>query len=307
MANIRDIAKLTGYSVTTISRVINNHPYVDEKKRQKVLKVIDELNYTPNRTAQNLSYGKTHNLAVILPFVNHPFYSQLLNGILEAAFSRQYKVSLLPTNYDTKLEHQYLEDFAAKSFDGLIVTTRSNHLDDFIPYFQYGPIIFCEETPDGKAPYAAIDLKGSLSESLTYLKEQGIQRLGLTLGRSKRISRNSKLTIQLSREYFPEFDEKNIFWDCCIGEDGVKAAAFFEERGVDGIIAIGDEISAVLLQHWTSSKKPLIIGREDLLISEIMGFSTINHHLKDCGQAAFQLFYENSQEQIKIPYEFIPR
>lgn len=65
MANIRDIAKITGYSVSTISRVINNHPYVDDKKREKVLKVMAELNYVPNRSAQNLSFGKTKNIGVI--------------------------------------------------------------------------------------------------------------------------------------------------------------------------------------------------------------------------------------------------
>lgn len=67
MANIRDIAKITGYSVSTISRVINNHPYVDDEKRAKVLQVMSDLNYVPNRSAQNLSYGRTKNIGVILP------------------------------------------------------------------------------------------------------------------------------------------------------------------------------------------------------------------------------------------------
>ena len=73
MANIRDIAKMTGYSVSTVSRVINNHPYVDEKKREQILAVMKELNYVPNRSAQNLSYGKTKNIGVILPFINHAY------------------------------------------------------------------------------------------------------------------------------------------------------------------------------------------------------------------------------------------
>lgn len=104
MANIRDIAKITGYSVSTISRVINNHPYVDDEKRAKVLEVMAELNYVPNRSAQNLSYGKTKNIGVIIPFVNHAYYDQMLSGIMNAAFEHGYRISLLPTNYDQKLE-----------------------------------------------------------------------------------------------------------------------------------------------------------------------------------------------------------
>ena len=74
MANIRDIARITGYSVSTISRVLNNHPYVTEEKREKVLAVMAELNYVPNRSAQNLSYGKTKNVGVVLPFINHAYF-----------------------------------------------------------------------------------------------------------------------------------------------------------------------------------------------------------------------------------------
>lgn len=59
MANIRDIARLTGYSVSTVSRVINNNPYVSEEKRRKILAVMKEVNYIPNYTARALSVGKT--------------------------------------------------------------------------------------------------------------------------------------------------------------------------------------------------------------------------------------------------------
>lgn len=307
MATIRDIAKLTGYSITTISRVINHHPYVDEEKRKKVLAVMAELNYIPNKTAQNLSFGKTRNVGVILPFVDHPFYSQLTSGIMNAAFEHQYKLTLLPTNYDQKLELGYLEDFAAKSFDGLIVTTRANHLTVFKPYLKNGPIIFCEATPDPKIPYVAIDLKDSLKASLTHLKIQGVKKLGLTLGRSKRISGNSIMTMEISRQVFPDFCEQDIFWDCFSAADGWPAADFFKARQVDGIITNGDEVAATILQSYQGQRPPVIIGRENLLISQLLQFSTLDHHLEHCGAEAFRLFHEHSLEQITVPYELIIR
>ena len=49
MATIRDIAKITGFSITTVSRVINGHPYVDEQKRAAILAVMEELDYKPNK------------------------------------------------------------------------------------------------------------------------------------------------------------------------------------------------------------------------------------------------------------------
>lgn len=306
MANIRDIAKLTGYSVSTISRVINNHPYVDDEKRAKVIEVMTELNYVPNRSAQNLSYGKTKNIGVILPFVNHAYYDQMLSGILQAAFDHGYQISLLPTNYDQKLEKRYLEEFAKRSFDGLIVTTKSNPIKEFFDYFQYGPIIFCEEIPNADVSCVYINLKESLREAFSYMKEKGIKRPGMTLGRSKNISHNSRFSIRIAKDVYPDFDEANIFWDCIMASDGIQAARFFKEQKVDGILTFGDDIAATILQQYRTNK-PLVIGRENLLISEVMGFSTLDHHLPECGKKAFEAFYHNKHEKICVPHDFIKR
>ncbi|WP_427814361.1 LacI family DNA-binding transcriptional regulator [Enterococcus sp. 22-H-5-01] len=307
MANIRDIAKMTGYSVSTVSRVINNHPYVDEKKREQILAVMKELNYVPNRSAQNLSYGKTKNIGVILPFINHAYYDQMLNGIMEAAFEHHYRVTLLPTDYDPQLEQRYLEEFSTKMYDGLIVTTKSNPIEAFKDYHRYGPIIFCENIPDADVSCVYYNLDNSLREAFTFLKAHGVQHVGITLGRSKNISHNSKVTLQVVKEVFPQFNEQNIFWDCCVhGQDGEKAAAFFKKRKVDGILTNGDEVAAIILEQYGNSA-PLVVGRENILVSRLLGFSSIDHHLTEIGQRAFNAFFENKKEKICIQHDFIER
>lgn len=307
MATIRDIARMTGYSITTVSRVINGHPYVEEQKRQTILAMMKELNYKPNKIAQKLSSGKTFNVGVIVPFVNHPFFDRMLNGIMEEAFAQQYKVTLLPTNFDKALEKDYLEEFAAKGFDGLIVITRANHIETFRPYLENGPIVFCEDASGTDVPFVTIDQVGSVTASILYLKEQGVKRLGLTLGRSKRLSCNSINTIAKAKELFPGFSEEDIFWDCIKAEDGEAAAVFFKDRGVDGIITNGDEIAATILSQYGERKAPLIIGQENLLISRLLNFSTVEFHLHLCGREAFRLFQERSREQIVLPFELLVR
>ena len=307
MATIRDIARMTGYSITTVSRVINGHPYVEEQKRQTILAMMKELNYKPNKIAQKLRSGKTFNVGVIVPFVNHPFFDRILNGIMEEAFAQQYKVTLLPTNFDKALEKDYLEEFAAKGFDGLIVITRANHIETFRPYLENGPIVFCEDASGTDVPFVTIDQVGSVTASILYLKEQGVKRLGLTLGRSKRLSCNSINTIAKAKELFPGFSEEDIFWDCIKAEDGEAAAVFFKDRGVDGIITNGDEIAATILSQYGERKAPLIIGQENLLISRLLNFSTVEFHLHLCGREAFRLFQERSREQIVLPFELLVR
>ncbi|MGG5310626.1 LacI family DNA-binding transcriptional regulator [Enterococcus mundtii] len=306
MANIRDIAKRTGYSVSTVSRVINQHPYVDEAKRTEILKVIKELNYVPNANARQLSSGKTKNIGVILPYTNHPYFDQLLSGIIEVAFSEGYKVTLLPTNYQIKREQQYLEEFAAKAFDGLIITSRANPLELLLDYQRYGPIVFCEKIEDLEVTSVYIDRKQSITDGLSFLKDQGVKRLGVTLGRTGRMSYNSKITLKLCKEIFPEFNEADVYWQCIDTEHGKQAGGFFKERGIDGIFTNSDTVAAGVLQSYKKQKIP-IVGRENMLISEILNFSTIDHHLKQCGETAFRLFLNDTVEQVKIPYTFIQR
>ncbi|CAM3278383.1 LacI family DNA-binding transcriptional regulator [Vagococcus fessus] len=309
MATIRDIAKLTGYSITTISRVINHHPYVAKEKRDEILAVMKELDYVPNRSAQNLSTGQTKNIGVLIPFTNHPYYDQLLLGLTKAAFEKGYRVTLLPTNYEAELEKQYLDEFAAKTFDGLIVTTRANTLDKFIPYLHEGRIIFCEESPDVSVGCVYTDLEGAIREMIASLQAKGLNKIGLTLGRSKRLSYNSRLILDLCEELIPDFSKEWIKWDCIHAAEGIEAARYFEKLGVEAVLSNGDEVGATILQHYKKQGKtpPLVIGRDNLLISEVLNFSTVNHHLVECGETAFRLFYEDSKEKIKLPYDLIWR
>jgi DNA-binding LacI/PurR family transcriptional regulator len=99
MSTIKDIAKLAGVSITTVSRVLNNHPYVKDEKRRKVLQVIEELNYQQNMNALHLVKGKTFMVGVILPYADHPYFQSIVGGIIKAATLSEIAVLLCPTNY----------------------------------------------------------------------------------------------------------------------------------------------------------------------------------------------------------------
>lgn len=82
MANIHDVARRAGVSVSTVSRVLNNNPYVSEEKRVAVKQAIDELDYTPNRSAVNLIRQSTRTIGVIMPHNNNQAFDQMLHGVL---------------------------------------------------------------------------------------------------------------------------------------------------------------------------------------------------------------------------------
>ena len=71
---IRDVAKYAGVGVGTVSRVLNGSELVRESTRRKVLTAIAALDFAPNQTARRLSLGRTHTVAVLVPFLTYPSY-----------------------------------------------------------------------------------------------------------------------------------------------------------------------------------------------------------------------------------------
>lgn len=104
MANITEIAKTAGVSRSTVSRVLNNQPYVVAEKRAAVLRAMEQLDYRPNQNAVHLSRGKTNVIGVMVPQINHPFFSQLIEGIGIACAEQNISMLIHQTFNDRQQE-----------------------------------------------------------------------------------------------------------------------------------------------------------------------------------------------------------
>ena len=308
MVTIKELAKLSGYSTTMISRVINNYPYVDEEKRREILKLVDELNYRPNSIARNLSIGKTYNIGVIVPSLNRPYFEQIVSGIAEEAFHHNYKVTLLPTNYDRKIELGYLDELSTKLYDGLIITSKINSLKKILDYQQYGPLIFCEYVPNEGVASVSIDREKAFMDTMAYFFDHNVKKIGMTTGRNERYSDSTKLLLKLAKKNFKTFDQSDVVRNCRTYEDGYRAGKFFyEENQVEAILTNGDEVSAGIYDFYHGKKLPLIVGQDNLLASKLLNLSTIDYHLTKCGREAFLQFINNRKDKIMIESTFIER
>lgn len=78
---IKDIAKISGVSVSTVSRVLNNHPDVSKDVRHKVMAVVEEYNYIPNNSARALGQSKSDNIGLIVRGISNPFYTSIIHEI----------------------------------------------------------------------------------------------------------------------------------------------------------------------------------------------------------------------------------
>ncbi|KZZ84934.1 MULTISPECIES: LacI family DNA-binding transcriptional regulator [Bacillaceae] len=145
MATITDVANLAGLSRSTVSRVMNNYPYVSEEKKRLVEEAMKKLNYYPNSSAQTLRSQKTDTIAVFIPMLTNPFFSYLLEGIDAVATENGFRLLVCQTRYDRKTERQFFNLVKSKQVDGIILTSIENDWSTVRDYMSYGPVVMCNE------------------------------------------------------------------------------------------------------------------------------------------------------------------
>jgi DNA-binding LacI/PurR family transcriptional regulator len=126
MANIKDVARKAGCGIATVSRVINKSGYVKKETREKIEKVIQELNYQPNEIARSMTLQKSHLIAFILPNSKHLFFGELLYHVEEELFDFGYKLMLCNSSEQLEKEIVYLEMLKNNRVDGVILLTNND-------------------------------------------------------------------------------------------------------------------------------------------------------------------------------------
>ncbi|MBE5962897.1 MAG: LacI family transcriptional regulator [Lachnospiraceae bacterium] len=91
---IKDIARICGVGVSTVSRAMNNHPDINEETRVKVMEAIQEYHYIPNNSARNLKRSNSKAIAVLVKGISNPFFSKMIKVFEEEIYSRRYSFIL---------------------------------------------------------------------------------------------------------------------------------------------------------------------------------------------------------------------
>ncbi|CAM3997958.1 LacI family DNA-binding transcriptional regulator [Lederbergia lenta] len=313
MANISDIARMAGVSVSTVSRVLNNHKYVSEEKRAAVQKIMNEMNYTPNKNAVDLIRGETKMIGVIIPYNNNQAFDQMLHGVLNKSVERDYSITVLPTKYNKAKEIEYLAMLKNKLLDGIIITSRSNNWEKIIPYTNYGSVVSCEYTDHPDIGCSYIDRYASYLDVFQYIKSKGHVNVAFTTARGIE-SISTQQTIGAYKEIFGEINSGYHISHCYSMDDGYDAGQkllSLRERPT-AIYANGDEVAGGIYQYARSidyeiPKDVAIIGQENQPIGIGLGLSSIDHQLIKVGEQAFDLAVNKSKQKMKIPYHIIHR
>ena len=145
MATISDVARLSGLSVSTVSRVINNKPHVSEEKKRKVKEAMDALGYSPLQAARQMRGSGSGNIAVSIPSITNSFFAYLVDSIERTCRKYNYRTLITQTFGEKEREEEAMELVRMHHADGIILCAIENDWDKIRSYEQYGKVVVCNE------------------------------------------------------------------------------------------------------------------------------------------------------------------
>ena len=186
ISNLNAVAQKVGVSVSTVSRAITRPEKVRTETREKIQKVLEEMQYRPNRVARRLRQrgGRRNLLGIIIPDIQNPFFSYIVRGVEDVAYAHQFAVMLCNSNDDFEKEAFYLDVLRSESVDGIILPPINHPQSSVIRFAETGiPFVMVDRRLDHPAMKDLVetDNRHGAFDAVDHLIRQGHKRIGLLL------------------------------------------------------------------------------------------------------------------------------
>lgn len=314
-ATMKDVATLAGVGVGTVSRVINGVK-VKDSTREKVFAAIKELNYEPDEYARGLKTNKSNSIALILPKIWHPFFSEFAYFVEEALSKANYKMFLCNADGSAEKEKEYIQMLKQSKVDGIIGITYSD-IDQYI---------------SSNLPFVSIDRH--FSEKVAYVTSDNF--VGGQIAAQELLSRGAKCLAYVggNSPYPNETKNRNEGFKSFCASLGIETktldmlepiehieqqldAFFMENPAIDGIFTVNDFMALDVMRALkragkTAPKDYQIIGFDGIRMAQEQEFllSTLAQPIAEMAQQSVELLIKmivekHPPERIVLPVKFI--
>ena len=305
---LKDIAIALNISVTTVSKALKNYPDVSVKTKERVKAYAEKVNFTPNSFAAYLRTHESKTVGIIIPQLNHFFFSSILRGIITEAEKNEYMTFILCSDESYELEKTQIQRLLNKNVDGIFLSIADKthdltHIQNIINkdtnlviFDKYSKLTPCSSVviDDRKAAYTAVE----------HLIKKGKKRIAHFRG--PLLPQNS---IDRFLGYRQALEEKGIEYDKDLvficdeindseGYDHMQQI-LDQKMDVDAIFAVADLPAVGAIKCLIENKVQIpeeiaVMGFSNWLISSLItpSLSTIDQPGELMGRKAFQVFLD---------------
>lgn len=329
--NLVDIGEKAGVSRSTVSRVINNDPHVNEATRARVMRVIQDLGYVPNMAARALVTRRTQVIGVVIPqrlttIFNEPYYfPALLHGIASVFNARDYSMMLWVEEDHHDPQRFYDRIVRNRLIDGLIVASIS-HKSLFVTKMTEVdmPVVLTERPPAPLAhhSYISIDNAAAAYNAVMHLVRLGRRRIGHITGdltnpdALERIEGYRRALSDAGLE-----DDRNLVVEGNFSrQSGYHGGKIMIPRGIDAVFAANDQSALGVLDALNEAGLRVpddvaVVGFDDLpaAATSMPPLTTIHQPVQDRGARAAQLLLDTVEgiereiRHVLLPTEIVIR
>ena len=248
---IKEVALRAGVALSSVSRVLNDHPEVSENLRARVLEAAAELGYEPNLLAAGLRRGSSRTIGFIVPDLRNPLFGSIVTAAQEVLSGLGYVAVITTSSSDADRDAEMARLLRHRQVDALIVSVADQTREELIEELRRfpGPIVLLDREVDGLegASIVETDHGSGMGEAARHLLSLGHQRVGLLTG---------PLQVRPSAQRVKAFREAYRESGLPYPEDLVRPIDFTPESG---------EGSTVDLLHGPVPPTALIVGGNQLL------------------------------------------
>jgi LacI family transcriptional regulator len=184
----QDIAKSLNVSRITVSKALRNHPDISAEMKEKVTRAVEEMGYSPNLIAKQLSLQKTNIIGIVIPDLENSFFAYLVDSIIDAAKEHDYNIILTVSREKELFEKNNIMNLIGMRVDGLLVCVSQETSDSRV--FEYArkikiPLVFFDRSLKG-TNFSSVTFNDNIAtiEALNQLISAGYTKIAHFAGYS---------------------------------------------------------------------------------------------------------------------------
>jgi DNA-binding LacI/PurR family transcriptional regulator len=299
---IKDVARVAGVSVATVSRALAGGELVRAETRARVRQAAAELGYQPNPVARGLITGRTGNIGLIVPDLANPFFPSVVKGMQARAREVDLAVFVADTDEDPKVEFSLMRALS-KQVDGIVVGSPRMSEDDLRAAATETPLVLLNRRV-GRIPAVTVDNVDGVRQAVAHLVALGHTRIGYVEGPKASWANRERLRgmravtsasgvelVELGN-FLPQF------------EGGVAAADQVLAAGVSAVVAYNDLVALGLLSRFAARGIDVpgrisVIGCDDIVAAAMVhpALTTISLPKEMTGRAAVDMLLQLIQNR----------
>ncbi len=302
---IKDVARLAGVGIATVSRVINGSPNVLPRTRERVLAAIEELGYRPNQAARQLVTARTNTIGVVLPFLTRPFFVEVLRGIEAEVAQANYQLIIFNVESVEQRDRYFGHLPFLGRLDGLIVLSLPLGAAELDRLSKVDLPVVLIDTEAHNLPAVVIDNETAAQMAVEHLIEHGHQRIGYICG-----PLYPELGISVNRERLIGYEAALRTHNIEICQDYIRASGDGREVGrastkallnlatpPTAIFAASDEqafgaMDEIQARGMQVGQDIAVVGFDDLEMSSYLQLTTVHQPMERMGRSGARILLD---------------